>query len=1514
MTQTSSYSPFVSCTSLVDFQQNLTHKIGLAWQLQTNSFQYDKVEIYRYIGNYMESKNPDDINETNAKLIYSAKQNVDIEDKPNGTTTVERYFPVTSTTTESTNIVGITSYIDDFNLISPTLNDLDYFHSLTGVPNNITVINDIGFTRRVLYYVLKTYIRGAPDVAPYLLTPDCKSKAFVNHATKTQVRHDYLHYEGDEIWSSKEFEAGDSGAGISRTAVDIKRLFMDSSQQGPRGDGGYAWVSDRSSGKAFQHNLRDGCKQKVWSSPFPYISAVTQYTTGMRGFGIGIDPQTGDCIAGPGANSSSYWSPSVGIFRFDISKPNKKLIPIVELDGQNTAYGIIPLLGYDSKMLVTSWGYQNTPFILNIDDGSIIYPTNTDPVLGYAAAACPNGKGIQKSLPMNSSNAYAYPSGSQVVIINPTDCSWFRLNLNTNGIMATGSRVTVDQYDTFPNTIINGNSDTRAIAKNYFTIFAESEFGVYVPNDSDSSSDCQINWAIDFPKGVQKLFTTAGFDGENNIWGLVNRDKTKMYRTAHDRVLGDSTDDSLVYPQGGESRYPSVHLRDWSFSVTNTKEIEWFLTRNHGVSTLDVINGVDLTLIQEIPGNASTLDDTKSEDWLGTGNQTAYSAWWSMVEEKMLRKHYAGSYKTVDYFKVYDDAGTQQGSVRKWGIRMDVTDMRVAYNSAYGGFGAKNHDKYYETKSDDWMPKVIARIKAWSAAFADYDTAYPTLTSSSTRNALIAGNLAGLKVHPFYSIANNYTPTSVYVNNSLTTTQRDTLTRYADSMKYVNFKNLVVKNLYMYSDFTGKSTLGTVQPTPYNRDIIHPETATPSISLLVSGYQGGGFNDVPEYCYPWKNTLPISMSSFFGGVTGYDDFITTYMLSTNMGSYLLTSFKLSTDDFSSYLNDSNPESFRNPEVIKNTEYNNSNVYETMEYFDYTYHSPSMMGLYYLPSGNTEVSEYINPVNPNGIFNAKSVVDVINLYSYASSASAVGGSSINLYASTNVMVLERWPEPRFYINATDSVPDRLARFSNNVWGLDRFDKASSIYKESNTKDALRYDITYGVDPINIGLEDKSISRTWPISSWMLTISTDNTRLGWSSKSFTVTSSEALNVPQDQQNIFQPISSLQLKYGNYGIVMNVQASSTMTSSDRPFIQYVQVAEFEPFANFWAISAKTVSDMYSATNTSISGQLIDISPNVHNGSIVVDGITYPIVSGYAPNLTVYFQDSSESHTFPISSYHWNFGDPFNEGPQDITNLASNYYTISNTVLASGDFDSANWVTTKQGHTAVHTYIMPGTYDVTLTVRASTTSTSDICARYVGNIDDDKKFYVYVEEIQPQCNNGIYGSVSSTSGFTTAASGINGQSSLTSYFMASSIIAGSFPICRIDWDFGDGEVQTITRIPLTQSTSQGLQVINLSAYSYDLNDPRNIVVPHVYTNQTQAYQTYTINISAYACNTNSVLYCSRSDLVWVAPEVIEDITETKNLIGSRFDDNGNLIYILEGENNNTTHTVVLSGELNNV
>jgi hypothetical protein len=1465
------YGQFVSCTNLVDFQQDQStfHKMNLAWSIPaTDAYKYDRVELYRYIGGHMSCVNPSDITEsyTGSRLIYTAKQNTTATGSPLGTTTITVITNTKTTiSTLNVNLTAVDSFVDDFSTLTSTGMDLDTFHSLPGVHENQEVINDIGFTRRPIYYILKTYIKGVTDSAPYLLTPDWKTKIFANHSSKTQVRHDYLHYEGDEIWSTLEAEAGNT-PGISRTAVDINRLYLDATQSGPTGRGGYAWVSDRTTNKVFQHNLKDGYTAKVWS--------LGGAIAGTRGFGIGIDGQTGDCIAGPGGLWNENMHPT--LYRCKIG--NGLVTTLMPLPNNGCAYGIIPLFNNPDKMLITDYYDKGYARILNLSNNTVTQ-VGTQPVLGYAAAACPNGMGVQKSL----------DTVSNMALINPLTYTFFKLPLVNGTIAAAGSKIGVDQYSSYPNTILNKDMGT-ANARECFSVWAQTEWGVTVPTDADASGDCALNWGLKFNNAGVTTGTT-GFDGENNAWVLIGVDdsgpalpshKTKLYRTAHDRDTGDGIDDSTTFPYGGESRYPAVQLKNWPFSFTNNREIEWFLTRNHGITTL---NPVTLNTLETL--DASTLDDSQSVNWYGSLNQTASAAWWSLVEEKMLRKHYVvggNTWNTVGgYYKVYDTAGTLDGNAKKWGIRMAVSDIRTANNTLSG----MNNDLFYETQNGAWKSEISNRIRAWSSAFAS-DTSY-----GGMRSDLVAGNVTGLKVHPHYKNA-TLAVDSYYINANLTSTQRAALETYAKSVKCINLRNLVVSYLYMYSDFTGNILQGSVDSSPLNRDIIHPDPTTPTLVLLTSGYQSNpGYQDTPAYCYPWKNTIPVSMSASYNAITGYDDFNVTYLVSSNMGSYLMSSFSLSTDDYwPSYLSDITNTAVLTP-VIKNTSYNAASIYDSTAAFDYTYHSPSMDGL----SGFTHPSSG----RATGKFNPKTDVYVKDLYDY----DAINGCNIvNAAANAYVTVLERWPEPKFFVKASDNVSVRQGQFCRKTWGISRFNKTSSLAKESNTTDAKRYDTTYGVDPISAVLQDRSIARTWPISSWNMTITTDNPRLGWSTKSFTVTSNGVLAVDKDEQNLFDTISAMPFRYGNYALTMNVQASTTMTSSDKPFVQYIQVTEFEPFANFWAISASTVSSGFSATNASITGQLVNVSP-MHNG------LSYPYVSGYAPNFTVFFQDSSEAHTFPISSYHWNFGDPFNEGPDDILQTNSNYYTVT-TDQVTGDFNVGCWTTDVQAHTAVHTYIMPGTYDVTLTVRASCTSTSDICARYI-DAEDSKRFYVYVEEIMPQCGNGVYGSLSPTTGFTDAASGITGGSPLTAYFMASGIIAGSFPICRMDWDFGDGNVQRITRYPLTQVTTQGLPVVNISAYSYDLEDPRNVVVPHVFVNQTEANQTLSINVSAYACNTNTMRHCYRTDLVSpLSAEINQPITDTKKLIGSRFDDEGNLVYILEGQNENTTYTIAMSGELN--
>lgn len=203
-----STAQLVSCTPLMDFNYNplAFHKMTATWYIPPISMQkYHSIEIYRYVGNLNQCVNPATITEAApSKKIFTLTQSYDpYTNAPTSLTQITN-FPAVATSTRTGILTGWGSFTDDFTVLSPTDYTIDRFHSLSfpSKYNNQTIIEDIGFTRRVIYYVMKSYINGTIDSAPYLLTPDYMQKSLVNHSTKTQVRHDYLHYEGDEIWNS----------------------------------------------------------------------------------------------------------------------------------------------------------------------------------------------------------------------------------------------------------------------------------------------------------------------------------------------------------------------------------------------------------------------------------------------------------------------------------------------------------------------------------------------------------------------------------------------------------------------------------------------------------------------------------------------------------------------------------------------------------------------------------------------------------------------------------------------------------------------------------------------------------------------------------------------------------------------------------------------------------------------------------------------------------------------------------------------------------------------------------------------------------------------------------------------------------------------------------------------------------------------------------------------------------------------------------------------------------------
>lgn len=83
-----------------------------------------------------------------------------------------------------------------------------------------------------------------------------------------------------------------------------------------------------------------------------------------------------------------------------------------------------------------------------------------------------------------------------------------------------------------------------------------------------------------------------------------------------------------------------------------------------------------------------------------------------------------------------------------------------------------------------------------------------------------------------------------------------------------------------------------------------------------------------------------------------------------------------------------------------------------------------------------------------------------------------------------------------------------------------------------------------------------------------------------------------------------------------------------------------------------------------------------------------------------------------------------------------------------------------------------------------------------------------------------------------------------------------GSFPIDRIDWDFGDGSpIKTVVRQGNNFNDSE---LIYNGVYTADSLDPRNFDVVHTYTRDLNVYFSFYPSITAYSSNTGTSDACS--------------------------------------------------------
>lgn len=443
------------------------------------------------------------------------------------------------------------------------------------------------------------------------------------------------------------------------------------------------------------------------------------------------------------------------------------------------------------------------------------------------------------------------------------------------------------------------------------------------------------------------------------------------------------------------------------------------------------------------------------------------------------------------------------------------------------------------------------------------------------------------------------------------------------------------------------------------------------------------------------------------------------------------------------------------------------------------------------------------------------------------------------------VLERWPTTQFYISS----------YGDN--GIDPYEDGR---------------IVYSYEPATVYVTDGSIARTFPISGWFLDYDDGTTAVSAVTSSFF----HPKNSIVQHSNMFIHTYP---RANTYYITLYTEASTTGTKS----------------ANIYA-SLEDYKNSGYTLNTSASCRL-DVYPTRQtNNFFVVSGVTVPynytattptpavstastsvFISGYAPNLTVTFTESCTPLSFPISSYCWDFENVFDRSNSIVEVTASNVQTGF----------GAGWITDKTNHKISYKYTYPGLYNVTIGSRVS--SDASYHPAYTFNLNPashTKTAVVYVEEILPQTS---FKMSSAVGGVYSNMITFN-STPMTVFFNASGSIAGSFPISKLVWDFGDDT-----------------QEIVLSSMSIPF--PQNYTVSHTYgrTVITQP-STFDVGLTAYAFNTESYSICSiyAIGVLSVSAQTVTAMDIPAHLLETNIFGDNNLLIVMEGSNKMTFNYLI--------
>tara|TARA_R110000765_G_scaffold168497_1_gene273541 strand:+ start:7751 stop:12004 length:4254 start_codon:yes stop_codon:yes gene_type:complete len=697
--------------------------------------------------------------------------------------------------------------------------------------------------------------------------------------------------------------------------------------------------------------------------------------------------------------------------------------------------------------------------------------------------------------------------------------------------------------------------------------------------------------------------------------------------------------------------------------------------------------------------------------------------------------------------------------------------------------------------------------------------------------------------------------------------------RYTASFPRVGGTTRAVPSEYN-SDNTGIGYIFTDSSAESNPAYINPTVTYPNIDLKIFPVESSPFNCDDTF---WTDQKVANSDNT--AASGYDDFTATLSATLiDQGSFYFYGYDWYFDDKAVDLDstDTNPTTIN---TVANT-------------YDYTYHDPSLNGKPYerTQGGVAEADGIYNPF----------VVGNTNTNAYT-----VSGDTVAHYASSNTVdstVWERWPTARFYVTPYDTASLRQGYLS--TWNLTEFAYPVGDNGEDLNSDAR---IVSGYDPLSANFTDTSISRTWPLSDWFWTFGDGDEYLGFAldNNRFSpdVTYSHILTTllhESDPASIRDDCTTehpnmtahLYKGPGTYEATLYVRASNTNTDSwnisagitDQATMSSEFVVAATRQINVLEVCPAIAYDLSGNPMTITNDYSDDLGPlsDHYTVATVNPSSTYSpdgILSGYAPYLQVSVSGILTSRSLPISAAVWDFGDAY------VNSITNDEVTLYDPAITGWPEWSGSDPYETTGR---HTYVMPGFYNITL---RSVSSADQI--DHVSNCTGlEKSMYVYVEEIDP-----IAG---------VSANVVSGSSPLTVDFTLSPYTtAGSFPICRIDWDFGDDtEILTLSRYNSSAYTAYE------SNAAYEASDPRNVIVSHEYNRTlTTISSIYVASVSVYACNTNTVATTSME----IGPIALETLSVNEgdiHLVESRMShQNDDLLLVFEGETSSNNYSVLLSG-----